>query len=156
MKKLILLLLTCAAFSANAQKQLPDPEAYFMSFIVEDIDTSLKWYKGILGFDIINEMASEQGGYNIAILKRGNVLLEVMELKDALAPKKELAQVDGKLYLQGIFKVGFQLEDFDDWVDYLKKEEVEFHGTVVKDENLGIRTVIIKDPDGNYIQLFEK
>lgn len=156
MRKLVILLLTIAFFSANAQKQLPDPEAYFMSLIVKDVNQSLEWYKGTLGFNVINEMGSEDGDYHIYILERGEVLLEIMELKSSLDPKEELDTKDGKLYLQGIFKLGFMLADFDSWIDYLKKEKIEFHGKVVKDEKLGKRMLIIKDPDGNYIQLFEK
>ena len=46
--------------------------------------------------------------------------------------------------------------EFDDWVDTLKHAKVEFYGDVVTDELSGKRMLLIKDPDGNRIQLFEK
>ena len=58
--------------------------------------------------------------------------------------------------IDGFFKIGFLVDEFDAWVNRLREAEVEIHGRVVTDKNLGKRMLIIKDPDGNRIQLFEK
>lgn len=61
-----------------------------------------------------------------------------------------------KTRLQGFFKFGLQVAQFDDWMTHLEKAGVTFHGRVVNDPVSGKRTVLIKDPDGNRIQFFEQ
>ncbi len=46
--------------------------------------------------------------------------------------------------------------DFEKWIDHLTNEKVDFYGSVVTDDTTGKRMVIITDPDGNRIQIFEK
>ena len=45
--------------------------------------------------------------------------------------------------------------DFDTWVARLKATGVEFQGDVVIDKTSGKKMLVVKDPDGNRIQLFE-
>ena len=56
----------------------------------------------------------------------------------------------------GLFKIGFVVTDFEKWVDHLIDKEVDFCGNIVTDDNTEKRMVIITDPDGNRIQIFEK
>lgn len=48
------------------------------------------------------------------------------------------------------------MKKFDQWVASLQKSGVEFHGKVVGDPLTKQKMVIIKDPDGNRIQLFSE
>lgn len=156
MRALVLFLLVTISLKVQSQDNLPDPQPYFSALIVKDLNASLEWYSTTFGFKVIHEMGSSEDGYEIMLLKRGNILLEVMELKKAVAPEERIPNYNDQMYLQGIFKVGFQLEDFDKWVEHLKAANVALRVDVFKDVNLGKRMLIVKDPDGNYIQLFEK
>ena len=56
----------------------------------------------------------------------------------------------------GFFKFGMKIPDFDQWISHLTDAKAEMHGEVVIDPVSEKRMLIIKDPDGNRIQLFEK
>ena len=157
MKISLLIVFAFSIFAVNAQDSvLPDPEAYFSAIIVEDMDRSLAWYTEILGFEIINKQESANAGYQVANLKRAEILLEILELERAISPKTAIADYNEKTLLQGIFKTGFLVAEFDKWVVHLKDMGVTFRGDVVKDPVTSRRMLIILDPDGNRIQLFEK
>ena len=95
-------------------------------------------------------------GFKQANLKRGNILLEFIELKSAVSPKDVVTDYNSKTRMLGFFKTGFLVSDFAGWVAHLQNANVNFQGKVVTDELSGKKMVIVKDPDGNRIQIFEK
>jgi len=158
MKKFYIILLSvCLPFIGYSQtNKLPNPEAYFSAMIVANIDISIDWYSNNLGFEVLNKKEFESAGFKQANLKRGNILIELIELKTAISPEKAIPNYTAKTRIQGLFKFGLLISDFDNWIQELTKLKVNFHGRVVKSEETQKRMVIIKDPDGNRIQLFEK
>jgi len=156
-KTLIIINLILVSFISYGQNEsLPDPEAYFSAIIVNDIESSITWYSGNFGFKVLNKIESEEKGFKQANLKCGNILIELIELKSSLSPKSLLENYPKKTKIDGFFKFGFLVFEFDSWVDYLKQSKVEFYGGVVTDNLSGKKTLLIKDPDGNRIQIFEK
>jgi len=105
---------------------------------------------------VLNKVESEERGFKQANLNRGDVLIELIELNSSLTPKKLLENQPKKTKIDGFFKFGFRVTEFDKWVDALKKLKVEFYGDVVTDGLSGKRMLLIYDPDGNRIQIFEK
>ena len=158
MKKLpIILALACLPSIAQTQSDtLPDPEAFFSALIVNDIDSSISWYSRILGFKVSSRNESQEMGYKQSNLKRGNVLLELIELRSAISPEEVVPNYSKKTLMRGIFKTGFLVSDFEKWVSHLKESKVDFHGNVVTDDLTGKKMAIIMDPDGNRLQFFEK
>ncbi len=137
-------------------EHLPDPEAYFTAIIVNNMDQSLQWYTNTFGFSVLNKTVSQEKGFKLANLKRGSVLIELIELKSAVSPSVLLEKNPDYSRTTGFFKFGFAIREFDKWVDFLKRSDVVFHGTVVTDGLTGKKMLIVKDPDGNSIQIFEK
>ena len=133
-----------------------NPEAYFSAIIVNDIESSITWYSNNFGFEVLNKIESEEKGFKQANLKCGNILIELIELKSSLSPKSILENHPKKTKIDGFFKFGFLVSEFEKWVDALKKSKVEFYGDVVTDKLSGKKTLLIKDSDGNRIQIFEK
>ena len=148
----ILISITC--YSQN--KKLSNPEPYFTAIIVSNIDTAIYWYSDKLGFEVLNRVDLVERGIKQANLKCGNTLIELIESNTSIYPKDILAGKPKTTQLAGYFKFGFMVEDFDDWINHLMESGAEFHGRVVKDQATGKKIVIIKDPDGNRIQLFER
>ena len=109
-----------------------------------------------LGTTVLNRFESAERGFKQSNLKRGNLLIELIELVDAISPKEEIQHYSQKTRMPGLFKVGFMVSDFDTWMTHLKNDTVDFYGNIVTDPASGKRMVILKDPDGNRIQLFEK
>ncbi|MCD2258135.1 VOC family protein [Psychroserpens luteolus] len=157
MRKLIVVLsLILMSVTSHAQQEdIPELKAHFSAIIVTEIDSSIVWYTKMLGFEIINKREFAEAGFKQSNLKRGTILLELIELDSALEPKKVIANYSSKTRMTGLFKIGFLVSDFDRLIQHLKENNAKFHGNIVVDEKTGKRMVIIKDPDENRIQLFE-
>ncbi len=154
---LILLNLILISFIGHGQNEtLPSPEAYFSAMIVNDIESSITWYSNNFGFKVLNKIESAEKGFKQANLKCGNILIELIELKSSLSPKSLLENHPKKTKIDGFFKFGFLVSEFDKWIDFLKQAKAEFYGSVVTDNVSGKKMQIILDPDGNRIQIFEK
>ncbi len=150
------LLIVLPATSCAQVHTLPDPKPSFAAIIVSNMKNSIEWYSEKLGFKVINQTESEERGFKQANLKRGSVHMELIALHNSITPGDILAKKPRGTKINGYFKFGFSVQAFDDWVEFLTKADYEFHGRVVKDNTSGKRMLIIKDPDGNRIQLFEE
>jgi len=137
-------------------KNLPPPKAYFSAIIVNNMDTSLQWYTKIFGCQKINLIHLEERGLKQANLQCGNALLELIEIKGSMDPSTILKSKPQGTKLKGFFKFGFEVEDFDGWMSHLEQFKAHIHGSAVTDPNSGKRIVVLLDPDGNRIQLFEQ
>lgn len=158
MKKVFLPILTTLllAIPANGQTPLSNLEPSFFAIIVKDIDRSISWYSSALGFEILNKNVVQDRGLSQANLKRGSAMIELIALDSAISPNELAPEGSKPLRIIGLFKIGFSTPNFDEWVEQLKSFDAKIQESVVKDPNTGQRMVIIKDPDGNRIQLFEK
>ena len=82
MKNTIALIFFLIAFTGYAQiDKLPELKPYFSAVIVSNMDNSISWYQDKLGFEILNRFESEEMGLKQSNLKRGNALIELIELK---------------------------------------------------------------------------
>ncbi|MDH7446529.1 VOC family protein [Aquimarina sp. 2201CG14-23] len=140
----------------SQESKLPEPEGNFSAIITTNIDNSITWYSNTLGFKIINKTENIERGFKQANLKTGKVWIELIELKNVLAQENILKDKPKGTKISGFFKFGMQVSAFNDWIIHLKKLNTEFLGTVVTDKLSGKKMVLIKDPDGNRIQIFEK
>lgn len=158
MKKLLLItFLLCSSFLSYAQtNSKQNLEAYFSSVIVNDIETSINWYSNVLGFEVLNKTESKERGFKQSNLKREGILIELIELDNAMNPKKTIPNYNNRTRIIGFFKIGFLVLDFNKWIEHLTNEKVNFYGNIVTDEITGKKMIIITDPDGNRIQIFEK
>ncbi len=137
-------------------EKLPDPQPYFMALIVSDMDSSISWYGKHLNFEVLNRMDNPDRGFRQANLQCGATLLELIELKSAVLPETLLSDQPRGTQIAGFFKFGFTVSDFEGWLTKLRAAGVNFRGDVVKDPNSGKKMIILLDPDGNRIQLFEE
>lgn len=158
MKKL-LIIATLASLSLFSQAQTQTPpglQAYFSAIIVSSLDSSIQWYSNILGLKVLNKTVSEERGFKHANLGGEGILLELLELDKALPRKDILKGYADRTYMTGLFKTGFAVTDFEKWMKHLTDNKVSFVGKVVTDQNLGKKMIIVKDPDDNLVQFFEK
>ncbi len=144
-------------FISKAQENSTSPlDAYFFSLIVNNIDSAMLWYEDILGFNRVSYTESAERGFKLANLTRENIALELIALKSALNAEDVIPNFNNKTRLVGIFKFGFRVNDFNHWEKHLKANNVNIYGDVVEDPTTGKKIVIVLDPDGNRVQLFEK
>ncbi len=149
------ILIALGASSIAQTENTQSFQPYFTAIIVSDINTSIDWYSKNLGLVVLNKMENEERGFKQANLKGEGAILELIELKGTMSPK-EAMEGKPKARIEGLFKVGYSVADFDKTVEQFKLSKVDFHGDVVQDPNTGQRMVILKDPDGNRIQIFER
>ena len=154
---LVVFLVICLCPFIHAQSDsLPEPEPYFSALIVANIDSSIIWYSNVLGYEIVDKKEYEGAGFKQANLKRAHSQIELIELNSAISLREAIPNYNPKTRTHGIFKMGFQVPQFDRWIQHVSDNKVRVHGNVVEDPLSGKRMVIILDPDGNRIQLFEK
>ncbi|MEQ9305047.1 MAG: VOC family protein [Marinoscillum sp.] len=141
----ILALLTLSFFAFSSCTKQKEFEIYELTIITKDAKNLALWYEKNLGFEPSND-------FDLLYHESLTILLD--ENKDA----RHLDTVKRHLNIKelpGIFKFGFVTNQFDDLVKSLERNGVSFHGSVMYDSLLDQRMVIIKDPEGNRIQLFE-
>ena len=158
MKKFCLtsLFLFVTFLSFGQRKNLSNPEPYFSAIIVNDIERSITWYTKNFGLKVLNKTVSQERGFKQANLTSKGLLIELIEINASAQPNKLLEKYPKKTKIDGFFKFGFLVSNFDKWVTQLKLNEVKFNGSVVTDNLTGKKMLLINDPDGNRIQLFEK
>ena len=138
-----------------SQENTSSIQPYFSAIIVSDIENSIDWYSKRFNFTVISRTNLEERGFKQANLKIDSFLLELIEIEGTFDAKKAIEENTEYKFVQGFFKIGFQVNDLNFWIEHLKNEKTDFFGDVVSDPNSGKKMLIIKDPDGNYIQLFE-
>lgn len=153
---LLLCLVTLPSVCSAQTDALPPLAPYFSALIVENIDTSISWYTNTLGFEVLNNKDYPEMGFKQANLKTGQTAIELIELNRALSLPDVLPDYNKKTRTIGIFKIGFSVADFDRWLLHLEAAGANFYGHVVKDKTSEKKMIIILDPDGNRIQIFEK
>ncbi len=157
MKAIHLVALALVVSVAHAQgPPVGTMRSSFAAVIVSDFDASLEWYQQVLGFEVVNRRELPERGIFQANLKREGADLEILALAMAVDPLALSAEVDEKTRFQGLFKIGFSVADFSEWLEWFEARAVEYHGDVVADPDTGKRMVILKDPDGNRVQIFEE
>lgn len=125
----------------------------FFAAIVKDLDTSIAWYSQVLGFTVVNRTTLANRGTDVANLENGKNRLELIQIETSLSPASVL---ESKQKMQGLFKIGFSVNDIESYIAILRSINPYFDERVVTDPVSGKSTIVFKDPDGNRIQLFEE
>ena len=103
-----------------------------------------------------NRVDNSERGFRQANLRNEQMLIELVELQEMITPGEVLKTISPKAQITGVYKIGFTVDDIDSWHDQLEKFNVEFYGNIVTDVVSGKKTFLIKDPEGNTLQFFEK
>jgi catechol 2,3-dioxygenase-like lactoylglutathione lyase family enzyme len=116
-------------------------------YIVDDVDAAIEFYCGQLGFTEVMHPAP-----TFAMLNRGDLRL-VLSAPGG-GPGGGQAMPDGSLPTPGGWN-RFQLEvdDLQAIVDALRETGARFRNEIV--EGVGGRQILVEDPSGNPIELFE-
>ncbi len=155
-----LLCLSLIAASAVAQQSGPppafaEPAGSFFALSVRDLNASSAWYQQMLGFREVHQSASPDGKSRAILLERDGAILELIHHQQAVSGNA--LRKDYKSYLvHGIFKVGFIVQDADHTMQRLKANGVPIANGPFTDDALHMRSFIIRDNEGNYIQFFSK
>lgn len=158
MKQLLAFILFFQIWTLSSQAIIATDTANisFTAIIVKDIKVSEKWYRRTFGFQPRNDFKIKSKGLYISNLTLGTNNLELIQLENSVSREEAVSNYDKKPRIQGIFKIGFTVKEFDKWIEWLNDLKVKISGKVVTDKETNKRMIILLDPDGNRIQLFEK
>jgi len=121
---------------------------------VADLDASAKWYVEKLGLRVTMRVPrTDATRARVALLQGGGLAVELVQHDDAVPLGSLQPKRDGAISLQGIFKVGVTVEDFEKTLATLRARGVDIaYGPYPKRPDQPAN-VIIRDGDGNLIQI---
>ena len=119
------------------------------TLISRDVKTTANWYRRFLKFKVgeyrpEKHIKMTRDGFQLTIRKGRSTLLA-----------DQIVFAKGKKYIHGIDKIGFSTNQFDSLHMYFQRYEQKLLAEPFFDQNLQMRTMIIKDPDGTKIQFFD-
>src|SRR5438046_2840616 len=116
-------------------------------YIVDDVDAAIRFYCGYLGFRETMHPAP-----TFAMLTRGPLRL-VLSAPGG-GPGGGQAMPDGTLPEPGGWnRFSLELDDLEGMVEALRSAGVRFRNDIV--EGVGGRQILLEDPSGNPVELFE-
>ena len=128
---------------------------YRAAISVSSVNKLSKWYQEVLGFQFSRRMDFEAYGVYIVILEKNGFGLELIEKAESKFKKERIPDLEDVSLLRGFMKVGFLVDNIDHVADSLKEKGVKIVYDVTDDPEDDSSWMIIEDPDGNIIQLFE-
>jgi catechol 2,3-dioxygenase-like lactoylglutathione lyase family enzyme len=126
----------------------PAKDSVDLCVVVRDIGRSLDFYQTTLGLEKTQEVATPYG--NVHRLRFGTSLVKLMDPKQV--PPAGPIGLEKQL---GIRFMSFAIRNLSEVCTALEEKGVEF--TIAETEVLpGLRVAMVKDPDGNIIELVEQ
>ena len=116
-------------------------------YFVDDVDTAIGFYRDLLGFEVVMHPAPP-----FAMLARGD--LRLLLSAPGGGPGGGAAMPDGRLPEPGGWnRFQIEVDDLDAEVGRLRGAGAGFRNEIV--EGVGGRQILVDDPAGNCVELFE-
>jgi catechol 2,3-dioxygenase-like lactoylglutathione lyase family enzyme len=116
-------------------------------YIVDDVDAAIGFYCKELGFEEVMHPAP-----TFAMLKRGDLRLALTAAGGG--PGGGQAMPDGTVPKPGGWnRIQLEVEDLDRVVETLREHGASFRNDIV--DGVGGRQILVEDPAGNPVELFE-
>jgi lactoylglutathione lyase len=142
-RKLLIPVLIASAACAQSERPKVLGVAH-MAIYVKDLDKTLQFYKGLLGYEVPFTLPKKEGGVRIAFIKvNDNQYFEIFNEKD---------RGEGQLN-----HISFYTDSADRMYAYLKSKGVAVmgdKGSVGKGQT-GNKNFNVKDPDGHIVEMVE-
>ena len=154
MKAIGVALLLLSSLAAQNNSPITATGAFF-ALSVPDLKSSTQWYEQKLGLKLVKQVAKKDG-VAVAILEGGGLMVELIERDGAASLLKAAPTLKDNTYLEGIFKAGAIVDDFEGTVASLKSHGVEIAYGPFAAKGSEPANVIVRDNAGNLIQFFGK
>jgi catechol 2,3-dioxygenase-like lactoylglutathione lyase family enzyme len=140
--------------AAQGQPPATDAPAFtaqgaFIAIVVIDLDSSVHWYESNLDLHLVKRGKSPRVPAETVVLGGHNLFVELIHHEG-----KALPGLDNEASVPRVLKAGVivRQKDFDAVAAYPQKRGVE--AGVFEDKEMGVRSFLFKDSDGNLIQFF--
>ncbi|MEO9804456.1 MAG: VOC family protein [Reichenbachiella sp.] len=118
--------------------------------VARDVKLSATWYRKYL--DIAIKEYKPQKHVKMCI---GDFTLHIKQGNNVLV-RSQLRLPKGKKYINGIDKIGFATNKFEEVRDRLSTSGQKVLEEITEDKNLSLRYFLTTDPDGNKVQIFDQ
>ena len=138
--------------SYTRQYNLQGPFAlapYLSMLSVQDYEQTINWYDR-MGFELVESL--EQPGNRRSVMSLGNFILEIGSFRDDRSLKQLGTPDDIKDKVTRMNKLAFKTANFDSLYVLLTRDTPPFFEVMEGNQ----RSFIVKDHEGNLIQLFEE
>lgn len=127
-----------------------------IGIIVNDIQKSVDFYTGMLGFSIATKIELPEIGMSVAFIEKNGGKIELMERKGKKVPKRSEAAKPklGENPIPVNDHISFSVENIESTVNELKEKGVVFDLEPIRLEE-GVKLTYFKDPNGVLIELIE-
>ena len=149
-----LLLSIASAVAQVPPARTPDVPAFvargaFFAVVVADLDATELWYKSKLGLRRVKRGKSPRVPAETVVLAGRNLYVELIHHDG-----KQLSRIDNEAPVPRFIKAGVIVTplDFDVLATQLEKHGVS--ASVFEDKEMGVRSFLVKDNEGNLIQFF--
>ncbi len=158
MKSLLAFLVTSmltAPVLAQSAPAVPSVQHFMLGISVADIDKMTAWYGEMLGFKVTKEVAMGTGGGKVRFLENGNERIELVYSPDS-KPGTEHALPGSPGQTRGFVQLAMEVPDLDAAKAALVAKGVQIGLNITPIPPLGIRIMVLRDPEGNPIELLQK
>ena len=124
----------------------------FLAVSVLDLDASARWYSEKLGLKVVMRVPKTDGTA-VTVLEGEGLIVELIQ-RDGAISLSSIAPGKDRTLVQGLFKAGVIVEDFDKTVAMLRARAVEIAFGPFPKKPDQRANVCIRDNAGNLIQFF--
>lgn len=150
---LLLMASGAAAQRHSSTREVPafTAQGAFVAIVVTDLDASVHWYESSLGLHVVKREKSSRVQAQTVVLGGHNLFVELIHHDG-----KQVPRIDNEASVPRLLKVGMILgqKEFDAVTTYLRKRGVETG--IFEDKEMGVRSSLFRDNDGNLIQFFTR
>ena len=129
---------------------------FLAALSVSSVQRTSAWYRDNFGFRILQMDSVTRPGLSAALLERDGFYLEIVALRGARPRMDALADRASNASLQGLYKLGFWVNDADSVARALTRAGVALYRPLASDSSLsgGVRYFLVRDPDSTVVQVF--
>lgn len=149
---LVIIILSTGTWPTDIRAQTSSDDFYIggLTILARDVKLSATWYRKYLDIGI-----KEYKPQKHVKMQTGDFSLFIRQGKDVMI-RSQITLPKGKKYINGIDKIGFATNKFQEIMDKLAESGQRLIEDVTEDKNLGMRYIVATDPDGNKVQIFDR
>ena len=119
---------------------------------VPNLDEAIAWWRDVLGFELERRRPIESVPCEMAMVRNGNLRIELFEVPGAKAPSENRSYPDIDLYTWGNKHVSFAVEDVPAMAEELERRGADI--VWVKKFEFGAN-IFLRDNAGNLIEFVQ-
>jgi len=141
---------------SSATLSAATPRAAFVAIIVPDAAATAQWYEEKLGFHESKRSRAASGIARSITVESDYAMVEIIEHDRSVALEPIVPDAERRRLVRGISKAGFFVTDIEKIEADLNARGVEFVSHLFSDNDLHLKSFIVRDNAGNYIQFMER